>query len=121
MDDYPELGTPAVAEGVGMVKGDLLRGGDGQITRGARVRCTQTRGCARLGAGREAPGPALATLLRARDRTLPCQLRLSTTKASLLRLPDLASIEAGLTGVGRCRQDLKLAELDWLQPATFRN
>lgn len=29
MDDYPELGTPAVAEGVGMVKGDLLRGGDG--------------------------------------------------------------------------------------------
>ena len=49
MDDYPELGTPAVAEGVGMVKGDLLRGGDGQIERDVRVRCTQTWGCARLG------------------------------------------------------------------------
>lgn len=75
MDDYPELGTPAVAEGVGMVKGDLLRGGEGQIERDVRVRCTQTWGCARLGAGRKASGPVLATLLRARDHTLPCQLR----------------------------------------------
>lgn len=43
------LGTPAVAEGVGMVKGDSLRGGEGQIERDVRVRCTQTWGCARLG------------------------------------------------------------------------
>lgn len=90
MDDYPELGTPVVAEGVGMVKGDLLRGGDGQIARDVRVRCTQTWGCARLGAGREAPGPALATRPRARDRTLPCWLQLSTTETKPAEAAGLA-------------------------------
>lgn len=103
MDDYPRAGTPAVAEGVGMVKGDSFRGGDGQIERGARVRCTQTWGCARLGTACVQARARSFRLFAHAPSPAQAEHKLSTTKASLLRLPDLPSTSAGLTGVGRWR------------------